>query len=105
MSNQYTKTIVGLPTRNNYRKKWAFFKKTPEFRAFAEKLWEVCEGFCPICLKPMIHLHYRGWIVGGLGDLPTFDHKIPLSKGGAIKDFSNIQIMCLRCNAKKGDRI
>lgn len=40
----------------------------------------------------------------GSYDKLTADHIIPLSKGGK-SEYSNLQIMCLSCNMKKGARI
>ena len=37
--------------------------------------------------------------------LMTVDHIIPISKGGDELDMSNLQIMCTKCNSKKGDKI
>jgi 5-methylcytosine-specific restriction endonuclease McrA len=37
--------------------------------------------------------------------LMTVDHIIPKCKGGAVEDMSNLQIMCTRCNTKKGDKM
>ena len=34
----------------------------------------------------------------------TVDHIIPLSKGGA-EDFTNLQLLCRKCNVEKGDTI
>lgn len=35
---------------------------------------------------------------------PSLDHVIPLSKGGD-HTYANVQLACLRCNLRKGDRI
>ncbi len=37
--------------------------------------------------------------------LMTVDHIIPKSKGGSKLNLSNMQVMCSRCNTKKGDKI
>lgn len=40
---------------------------------------------------------------GSVDDL-TLDHKFPLSKGGSDEP-TNLQILCRRCNSRKGDRL
>lgn len=35
----------------------------------------------------------------------TVDHILPLSKGGAREDLSNMQVMCQFCNSKKGNTV
>ncbi|NJK82259.1 MAG: HNH endonuclease [Chloroflexaceae bacterium] len=40
----------------------------------------------------------------GASDYLEYDHIIPFSKGGA-STLNNIQLLCRRCNLKKGDRI
>lgn len=40
----------------------------------------------------------------GSSDYPEFDHRIPRSKGGQ-NTVENIQILCRRCNLKKGNRL
>jgi hypothetical protein len=52
--------------------------------------WKRDNGRCRKC-GAQNHLH--------------FDHIIPYSKGGSSKDPSNIQILCLRHNLEKHDRI
>jgi 5-methylcytosine-specific restriction endonuclease McrA len=37
--------------------------------------------------------------------LAHFDHIIPYSKGGSSKDPKNIQLLCVRHNLSKRDRI
>jgi len=40
---------------------------------------------------------------GVVGAKLELDHKIPLSRGGANSD-ENVQLLCRRCNASKGNR-
>lgn len=49
-------------------------------------------------------LAYQPWC-GSCGSTErlTVDHIVPLSAGGA-QDMSNYQVLCLRCNDKKGVR-
>ena len=35
----------------------------------------------------------------------TLDHVIPLSKGGGLKDVSNVVVCCYYCNMKKGNKL
>ena len=35
----------------------------------------------------------------------TIDHIHPKSKGGAVLDMNNLQIMCTKCNSNKSDKI
>ena len=53
-------------------------------------VWKRDNGRCVMC-GAQDHLH--------------FDHIIPYSKGGSSKDPANIQILCLRHNILKRDRI
>ncbi|MCS6958687.1 MAG: HNH endonuclease [Pseudanabaenaceae cyanobacterium SKYGB_i_bin29] len=46
--------------------------------------------------------NYRCCSCGATKDL-TIDHIIPLAKGGT-NDISNLQTLCLSCNARKNDR-
>jgi len=50
------------------------------------------EVYGPACMKP-----------GCSGVDLTLDHIIPLSKGGAHAVF-NLQLLCMSCNARKGNR-
>jgi len=34
----------------------------------------------------------------------SFDHKIPVSKGGKVKTSDDLQILCISCNSRKGNR-
>lgn len=54
------------------------------------EVWKRDQGRCRIC-GAQSHLH--------------FDHIIPYSKGGSSKDPANLQILCLRHNLQKHDRI
>ncbi|MFE2991148.1 HNH endonuclease [Streptomyces sp. NPDC059262] len=37
-------------------------------------------------------------------DVANYDHMIPLARGG-LNDVTNLQLLCERCNKRKGDRI
>ncbi len=41
--------------------------------------------------------------IGNKKDVATIDHIVPRSKGGSIMDTANWQVMCKKCNNKKGD--
>ena len=41
--------------------------------------------------------------IGNAKDIATIDHIIPRSKCGAVMDTSNWQVMCGKCNNKKGN--
>ena len=53
------------------------------------QVWQHDQGKCREC---------------GDNNYLEFDHIIPFSKGGA-STFGNIQLLCRRCNLKKGDRL
>ena len=36
-------------------------------------------------------------------DFMDIDHKVPISKGGG-NEFDNLQLLCRKCNGKKGDK-
>jgi len=59
----------------------------------------------PKRVKYLLRLgHKRKCICCGTLDNLTFDHVIPLSKGGSNKSKSNGQILCERCNLAKGNK-
>ncbi|GGT71404.1 hypothetical protein GCM10010256_32520 [Streptomyces coeruleorubidus] len=37
-------------------------------------------------------------------DVAHYDHMMPLSRGG-LNDVTNLQLLCERCNKRKGDRV
>lgn len=51
-------------------------------------------GLCTLCEADL-----TGTI--NIGDAEHFDHVVPLAQGG-LNDVSNIQLLCSRCNGKKG---
>lgn len=58
-----------------------------------EQLYEVWHVMCIYCLK-----HFDG------EETPSFDHVVPLSNSDSRNHISNIQICCVSCNSKKGNR-
>lgn len=58
---------------------------------------------CQIC---GISKGYLDAFVPGLGDflLLEIDHIVPVAKGGSGDDESNLQVLCWRCNLKKGKK-
>jgi len=75
--------LVGLNSDNSSR-------HIPQDVRYA--VWQRDQGKCVECG------------VGGPGAYLEFDHVIPYSKGGA-STIGNVQLLCRRCNLKKGDRI
>ena len=57
-------------------------------------LWQRYDARCAICKLRFIEGRDVHW-----------DHIIPLSKGGARLDESNVQPTCVRCNTAKGDSV
>jgi 5-methylcytosine-specific restriction endonuclease McrA len=41
--------------------------------------------------------------IGSAKDVATIDHIKPRSKGGSLMNTENWQVMCRKCNGKKGD--
>ncbi|WP_425148079.1 TerD family protein [Deinococcus sp.] len=58
-------------------------------QAVRNQVWQHDQGKCREC---------------GDSNYLEFDHIIPFSKGGA-SSFGNLQLLCRRCNLKKGDRL
>lgn len=65
-----------------------FQKKSAKLKLFKRKWIEKHGMFCILCAEPVKKL--------------TFDHIIPVSKGGALYDIANLMLICERCNRKKG---
>ena len=55
---------------------------------------------CAICGRP-IDLHAKRYA----SNSPEVDHIIPISRGGQPYDIDNLQLVCLRCNRKKGKKM
>lgn len=64
------------------------------FARWKQQLIDQAGGKCPCCQRSFL----RGVVV------PTFDHVMPLSKGGATKP-GNIDILCKKCNMMKNDML
>jgi len=92
-------------SRNSYRNKKSiekriraeggddYFNRSAR-REFREKQIRLLGNLCPICQKKFDGKRRR----------PTVDHIIPVSKGGPDIE-ENWQLMCDKCNTKKGNRI
>lgn len=57
-------------------------------------------GICMLCGKPM-----RLDLPGTHRDGPTFEHIIPVNRGGSATDPNNAGASHLRCNAARHDRL
>lgn len=72
---------------------WAVRWFNHRFQLFTKRDIYFRDGFkCYICEK-VLQFKERG---------ATFDHVIPLSRGG-FSNFSNLKLCCTDCNNKKGD--
>ena len=75
------------------KKDWEVRWFNHRFKLFTKKDIYMRDGFkCYIC---KIHLPFKDRRV-------TFDHVIPLARGG-FSTFDNLRICCQECNNKKGD--
>ena len=60
------------------------------------RLLELQEGLCPVC----------GVDLTKLGPYQVhIDHIKPVAKGGEEEDPENLQLLCKRCNERKGERM
>jgi 5-methylcytosine-specific restriction endonuclease McrA len=57
-----------------------------------ETLYDLYEGQCAICLRPLSYT------------APTFDHIVPLARGG-LHCYDNVQIAHMECNRRKGTKL
>lgn len=88
-----------VPTCNNResyaRRKFRYFvSKNKDLR---KKMFEKCDGICPICLKRMV-------LPTDINQYPftaVFDHIIPLLQTQDYKDTSNLRLICNNCNKIK----
>ncbi len=66
-----------------------------------ERILERDDYTCQIC---GISRAYLDRLADGLGDylLLEIDHIVPVSQGGSGADEDNLQVLCWRCNRKKG---
>jgi 5-methylcytosine-specific restriction endonuclease McrA len=62
------------------------------------KLYREQNGLCAICGELMVHPQQRDFKNPNLG---TIDHIIPRCQGG-LTERSNLQLVHLRCNQRKG---
>ena len=63
---------------------------TPEYRRFRERMWERGRGLCALCLRRGRHVRAA-----------ELDHIVPRSRGGAVTNESNVQLLCLACHRAK----
>ena len=54
-------------------------------------------GKCALCKTDVTLKH-------NAPDQATIDHMVPICKGG-FEDFTNLQLLCRRCNMQRGDTV
>jgi 5-methylcytosine-specific restriction endonuclease McrA len=79
--------------RRHHKADWAIRWFNHRFQLFTKRDIYFRDGFkCYICSK-LLKFKERG---------ATFDHVVPLSRGG-FSDFNNLRLCCTDCNNRKGD--
>lgn len=61
------------------------------------------EGDLPRDVLPILKKMYKCCLACGSTEKPSVDHVVPLSLGGT-HTLDNIQLLCLPCNIRKGNR-
>lgn len=92
---------------NNLYRNEIDFKKNKEKLIFAQNL-QFERNFCVKCNKSVFKFENRNSSLNSpsvkVPFLLTIDHIIPRSKGGN-NDLINLQILCLKCNEEKANKI
>lgn len=89
------KTYEWCPSckEKHHKRDWEVRWFNHRFQLFTKKDIYFRDGFkCYICSVPLEFKSKQS----------TFDHKIPLARGG-LSSFDNLKLCCTDCNNKKGD--
>jgi 5-methylcytosine-specific restriction endonuclease McrA len=86
------------------KKKWNRYKIAVNNQKFLKKtLEENRELRCSYCGKGPLEIYdFTKGIKFNKEDGATCDHKKPISKGGDVWSFTNMEVACTQCNHKKG---
>ncbi len=101
--------VINLGSTEGPVKELEQFKEHHRLKLFYNKGTKCANPYCNnIGTKIMIneirgHIHVDVFTSNNI--MMTVDHIIPKSKGGAVDDINNMQVLCTKCNSKKSNKL